>query len=142
MVFPIPSSAIDAGMPFSDGDSIVLSPILQTGEDPDVFAEDELFGQNLNLAPYTVVGRVTATGAVIPSVMTANDGSQNPIGFTAVAVVTGAGATAKAAVYRSGCFNPNALVWDATFATDENKRLAFRAAAPLIVIKAPVSADI
>lgn len=142
MTINIPSSAIDAGIPKGDFDNFVLPPGLLMGDEPSVMAEGETFGASLTYPAYTVVGRVTSSGAVIQSVRTASDGSQNPIGFIAIGVTTGSSGSAKVPVYKAGVFNPNALVWDASWDTDERKRLAFKAGAPMILIVAPKTADV
>lgn len=141
MSIDIPSSAPLAGIPNSGHDTITVPAMLVTGDYPPLRAESETFGQSLTYAAYTVVGKVTAGGAIIKSVQSAVDGSQNPIGFLAVAVATGVGESAKGAVYKSGVVNPDVLVWDATWNTDELKRNAFKAAAPLLFVKAPKTSD-
>jgi hypothetical protein len=65
-----------------------------------------------------------------------------PIGVLIYAQTTGGGdSTVRAGVYRAGVFNPDLLVWDASFDTAEKKRLAFEGApAPTnIVIRKPQS---
>jgi len=63
-----------------------------------------------------------------------------PIGILVYAHTTGGSdTTVRAAVYRAGVFNPALLVWDASFDSDEKKRLAFEGApAPTnIIIRKP-----
>lgn len=60
-------------------------------------------------------------------------GGIRPIGITTVDAITGAGVTAKVALFTSGCFNPDALIWDDSFNTDEKKKHAF-VGSPLGVI--------
>lgn len=141
MSIDIPNSAATAGLPASGVDSVTVPPMLVTGDSPPLRAESEAFGESLNYAAYTVVGRVTSGGAIIKSVQNASDGSQNPIGFLAIAVLTGSGGSAKAPVYKSGVVNPDALVWDASWNTDEKKRLAFKVAAPLLFVQPVKTAD-
>lgn len=135
MSIDIPSSAPSAGMPASGYDTVTVPAMLVTGDYPPLRAETEVFGESLTYLAYTVVGKVTSGGAIIKSVRTASDGSQNPIGFLAIPVTTGVGGSAKAPVYKSGVVNPDVLVWDATWDTAERKRLAFKAAAPLLFVQ-------
>jgi len=83
------------------------------------------YGTTFNdLAENSLVGRVTITGALVLSVPTASDGSQNPIGVTTAAVTnddsnsavdsnsTLAGEGARVGFYVDGVFNYDALVKD------------------------------
>ena len=69
---------------------------------------------------YSVVG-VNVTGEIVP----AEHGVTNAIGFTASAITDG---TAKAAIFRAGHVNVNALDWPASFDTDAKKLTAFEGA--------------
>jgi hypothetical protein len=66
------------------------------------------------LARGTVLGQITATGKYLKSVKTAVDGSQTPRGILADQVDTTAG-DVNGAVYLTGEFNGNALVFDASW---------------------------
>ena len=63
-----------------------------------------------NLAKYTVLGRITATGKVVKLTPGASDGSQIACGILTQAVNATA-ADVRAAMYTAGFFNHNALVW-------------------------------
>ena len=63
-----------------------------------------------NLAKYTVLGRITATGKVVQLTPGASDGSQIACGILTQAVNATA-ADVRAAMYTAGFFNHNALVW-------------------------------
>ena len=55
-------------------------------------------------------------------------GGITPIGVLAHAATLGASGTCNAQVWYSGCFNQDALVWNASFTTDAQKQAAFRGA--------------
>lgn len=48
-----------------------------------------------------------------------------PVGILPTKLLTGAGVTTTTDILRQGCFNPDALVWDASFDTDAKKKVAF-----------------
>ena len=78
---------------------------------------------------FSVVG-LDANGkltlAVVDTVTPAN--SIQAIGVLAHAASLGATGEANGPVWYSGCFNQDALVWDASFTTDALKQAAFRGA--------------
>lgn len=76
----------------------------------------------------TLVGRVTGTGLIVPSVQTATDGSQEPIGVTSAAVVVddsnSGGSDSNSEVgadvtdvswYKDGVFNYDVIAKDASW---------------------------
>jgi hypothetical protein len=73
---------------------------------------------------FAVVGQVgnVPTGALA---LATQDGTVKAIGVLMVAVNLPAGKTSTARVHGSGHFNANALVWDASFTTFEQKAAAF-----------------
>jgi hypothetical protein len=97
---------------------------LFTGDTP-VTMDYEPVSNAADMEVLTVVMRHT-DGTVIKAVWD-DDPIPPMVGITATKYVHGVtGATiAKVSVYKSGCFNPDVLVWDASFDTDEKKRLAF-----------------
>ncbi|KVK49535.1 hypothetical protein L905_19280 [Agrobacterium sp. TS43] len=86
---------------------------------------------NANYAQFTVLG-LNATGELVPAVTGSTDPDDDvqAIGVLAHAVSRGgAGSPAvNGQVFYSGCFNQDALVWDASFSTDALKQAAFRGA--------------
>lgn len=58
----------------------------------------------------------------------ANAGGIQAIGVLAQAASLGASGSANGAVWYSGCFNQDALVWDVSFDSDAAKQAAFRGA--------------
>lgn len=79
-------------------------------------------------AQFTVVG-LNSSGELVPATWNATPANAiKPIGIIAHAVARGAsGAPAvNGQVFYSGCFNQDALVWDASFDTDAKKQAAFR----------------
>lgn len=87
------------------------------------------------LKQFEVVG-LTA-GKLVPAVK-GGATPVTPIGIVTQAVTGASDGTTTVPVLYAGCFNPDALVWDASYATDEDKRSAFEGApAPTqIVIRA------
>lgn len=106
-----------------------------TGDTPAVVTTSEVAA--VTMAARTVVAR-DGTGKLVPAVV--SGGVSNAIGITNNAVditITGA-SPGKVACIRAGCFNPDALVWDATFTTDALKRLAFEAKGVQIFLVKPL----
>lgn len=123
----------DAGMAASNSEEFntveLRSGDTPVSTTPEVVAAAAINGADMEA--FTVVGRDGA-GKLIPAV----DGVTNAIGITCSTVLDTAGAAdGQVAVFRSGMFNPDALVWDASYNTDEKKRLAFEAAQPTIFIR-------
>jgi hypothetical protein len=80
-----------------------------------------------NLAKYTVVGRLTATGKIVKHDPTVDpvDGSEKAIGvLTQAADATSA--DKRVAIYTAGFFNHEALVWHASLDTQAKRQKAFR----------------
>lgn len=94
---------------------------------PETFAPAD--SDDEDVAANTVVGR-NGSGQLVPAVY----GSIAPIGITTASVKADA-TDRRVAVYRSGMFNPAALVWDASYDTDEKKRTAFEASQPTIFVR-------
>ncbi len=68
--------------------------------------------------PGTVVGKITASGKLVPAVATANDGSQTPYGIVCEYVdttATGTNADTNFSVAVAGVFNYTALLIDTSF---------------------------
>lgn len=89
----------------------------------DIVTKGVTIASGADVAQYAVLGQVTATGKFIKSVATAVDGSQKPVAIAAVDVASAA-ADVEAPVYLHGTFNPEVLVWDASY-TDILKSTAF-----------------
>lgn len=118
----IPAHA-DVGIASFAMDSLGGTPALLFG-DKKVTSDVENVAANTTLAAYSVVGRVgnVAGGALA---MATADGTVKPVGILAHSVLTGAGVTTTATVLKSGQFNADALVWDATYNTELKKKSAF-----------------
>ena len=69
-------------------------------------------GAEKTLAAGTVMGRIAATGLLLPVVSTAIDGSQYPIGILKEEVTVADGVTVPVTVGISGDVNQNAVVMD------------------------------
>ncbi|RJF81123.1 head decoration protein [Azospirillum cavernae] len=85
-----------------------------------VHSEPRRIAAGQTLAALSVLGRVTATGALTLSVQAATDGSEKPVAILLAATDTNAGAT-DAPVYLAGCFNPALLVYGAGHDADSVK---------------------
>ena len=133
----MPISTFDDGLwgRASSATDTVTSNFLISGQSPEGTKSETFSGPvAVAVGPYAVVGRVTASGKVVLSVKSATDGSQNPIGVTVHALPVSAG-DVPVNIFYNGTFNPDALVWDASWATDADKKLAFEKANPQITIK-------
>lgn len=82
-----------------------------TGDYP-VYTHPVTVENGQDLAEFSVVGRVTATGEYKLSAAAAGDGSEVPVGIM-VAGVDATGGAAQGVVYMSGTFNPDLLVFGA-----------------------------
>ena len=89
-----------------------------------IVTEPETIKKNSKVIPkWTLMGRISATGALIASVKTATDGSETPIGIL-VGDVDATAADTRAPVYKAGMFDPSHVVLDASW-TVEDMRLSF-----------------
>jgi len=109
-------------------------PYLITGKPPTAGFTEPVAAAAIasaDLLAFTVVGR-NGSGQIVPAV----HGSVQAIGIT-TNLVPEATANAKVTVFFDGVFNPDALVWDASYDTDEKKRLAFEGAGANIFLVKP-----
>lgn len=79
---------------------------------------------NVSLVQFAVVG-LDSNGKLA---MATQDGTIKALGIMAHAASLGASGTGSGQVWYSGCFDPAALVWDASFNTAAKKEAAFRGA--------------
>ena len=129
---------IDAGMASSQTEDFKTIPLF-TGDTP-VTTLDYLVNSAVisgaDLAANTVVG-FNSSGELVKATWNATPASGVPaIGVTTNTVKQGA-TTKSVAVYRTGCFNPDALIWDSTYDTDAKKKSAFEYAGKGIFIRKP-----
>ncbi|UVK46825.1 head decoration protein [Mesorhizobium sp. AR07] len=103
---------------------------LLAGSDPELApAYSFPLPNSVSYPQFQVVG-LSAAGKLVP----ATRGNADPandikaIGVLAHASSLGASGSGNGPVWYSGCFNQNALVWDASFTTDAQKQAAFRGA--------------
>lgn len=96
---------------------------LFTGDAPAVFTTEHTVANGENLAALSVVG-FDSNGELVMAVQEDEASPIKPIGVLVYAVDATGGA-AKGHVYRSGCLNPDLLVWDASYDTDAEKAAAF-----------------
>lgn len=120
----------DIHMAGFDTDSFDTKALI-TGDTPPIVTMSEVAASAL--AQWTVVGR-DGTGKIVPAVL----GTTNAIGITVNSVDPAVGAMDTVAVYRAGCFNPDVLVWGASYDTDAKKRTAFETAGAQIFLVSPI----
>lgn len=96
--------------------------------DADVHTDGAVAGANF--AIYTVLA-FNAAGQLVPHAPAATDGTENALGIALTAGVNGQ----KTPYYTAGQFNPDALVWDASLTTFEQRQAAFRNSTSGIIIK-------
>lgn len=98
----------------------------------EIVTATENVGASTTLVAGSVVGRSSGVLAM------ANGTTILPCGILLNDVTTGVGVTTTAEVYKSGCFNPDALTWNAYYNTDALKKSAFEGSlAPEIMIEKP-----
>lgn len=113
---------------------------LITGDFPHVVPVEYPVAPASQLAEYTVVG-FNGSGEVVPAVL----GSVAAVGVLMNAVDnTVETQETHCVVWRMGVFNPNLLIWDASYATDADKFNAFEGAPSptAIIIRPPSELDI
>lgn len=119
-----PNYAETVGVPqsWSQDFGVTLEGLI-TGSQPEQFVVDIPVAASQTLAALTVVG-LDDDGRVVEAT-----GTIKAIGILAYPVTTDASTNYKVGrVYRSGCFNPDLLVWNAAYNTDELKMNAFNGA--------------
>lgn len=101
-----------------------MTPFHLFAGDADVITEEGIVDTG-NLAKYTVVGKITATGKLVAHDPAAVDGSQVAYGVLTQAANATA-ADVRVGVYTSGFFNHAALVWNAAVDTLVKRQIAFQ----------------
>lgn len=104
--------------------------VLVTGDTPPAVTSSEIAA--VKLAQWQVVGR-DVDGKLVPAVL----GTTEAIGFTVNEVDPAVG-SGKVAAVRAGTYNPNALVWDASYDTDAKKKTAFEKTGTQIFMVEPL----
>lgn len=95
----------------ADSEIVTFSNTQLFAGDAEVVTEECIVDTG-NLAKYTVMGRITATGKVVQLTPGASDGSQIACGIL-TQPVNATSADVRAAIYTAGFFNHEALVWPA-----------------------------
>lgn len=137
----IPDRSALAGMPSQDAEDITsVDTALFSGHAPEPMNQDLIVAASQTLAAYSLVG-FDGSGRLVPALL----GTTPAIGILVAAITTSASTTYKGApVYRAGCFNPDKLVWPASYDTDAKKFAAFNGApTPTnIIIRRPKTASV
>lgn len=102
-----------------------VNKVLLSGTHPELKpAYSFPLANDTDFAQFSVVG-LDVNGDIA---MATEDGTVQAIGVLAHAAALGATGSGTGQVFYSGCFNPDALVWDASFTTDAQREAAFRGA--------------
>ena len=99
------------------------APLLVTGDAPAMATMELPAAAAQTFVAHQLVG-FNGSGKLIPAVL----GTTAAIGYVVYAPSAATVLDQLVAVMRQGVFNPDALVFDATYDTDEKKRLAFEGA--------------
>lgn len=127
MPITLPNSTQSAGVPGQWSETIgATHPSLITGHEPAILTQDHVVAFSQSFPALQVVG-FNAAGELVKATWDATPANAvKPIGVAIIGAVTGAsGAKKGIPVYRGGCFNPDQLVWDASFDSDAKKFAAF-----------------
>lgn len=130
MTISLPFAAQSAGIPTHESDTLVsLHKDLIVGDLPRVTTQDHTMAASTAIGELVVVG-LDASAQLVPAVWDATyaSGGVRPIGVAVIAKTSGSGQNPGLPVYRTGCFNVDALVWPASFDTDAKKFAAFEGA--------------
>lgn len=139
---PVINSLVKAqgvGIPGRWEEEITVNDVaLVTGHEPAILTVDHIVADNLTFPALQVVG-FDGNGRIVAAVR----GTVAAVGVLVAPLAVG-GVGKGVAVYRAGCFNPDALVWDASYSTDAHKFNAFNGApTPTnIVIRRPKTATV
>lgn len=119
-----PQKDLTAGIAGQSSDTITPDQVsFLAGHLPALWGRPETVLADQTLEALTVVGR-DANGKIVPAVEAGEASPIQAIGVLAYAVDS-TGADVVAEVYLSGNFNPDELVWPATYDTDAEKAAAF-----------------
>ncbi len=107
---------------FEDGDSFTDVPLF-TGERR-VHTDKGTIALSQTIAHLAVLAR-DANGDLVPCVSGGAAPTDVPVAIAMVAVTTDGVDKKDIPCYWSGCFNPDRLIWDASFDTEAKKLAAF-----------------
>lgn len=116
---------IEAGEASFEQLDTYLQKFLIAGEHPKLASFPMTVKAAQTLAQFAVVG-LDASGDLVPATFNADPAlGIKPVGVVTQAVTGAADGSTTVPTFYSGSFNPDALVWDATFDTDGKKATAF-----------------
>lgn len=119
-----------AGIPSRTTESLTTNDkTLITGHEPALLTEDFPVADEQTISALHVVA-LDSNGRIIPALWHGTETSGAwPVGIAVIGATTeDDNVFPGIPVYRAGCFNPDALVWPASFDTDAKKWSAFRRA--------------
>jgi hypothetical protein len=120
---------IEAGQAAFEVLDTYLQNFLLSGDHPKLAAYPMTVKADEVIAQFTVVG-LDANDLLVPALWHATPGSEIAAIGVITQAVTGAAENATTVpVFYSGHFNPDALIWPASFDTDAKKMAAFNGAA-------------
>lgn len=122
--------AASLGIPQYTSDAFVPPDLLLYGNFPFITNTISVGVLQAALPAYTLIGIVSNTGIAVPSVATAIDGSQNPVGVTLQALPASTVAQ-NVTFYRAGGFNIKRLNMDASWTHAALNLAMIKAYAPL-----------
>jgi Bacteriophage lambda head decoration protein D len=124
MAIEIPNQEHTVGIPSQWKDTIA-APLgaLFLSMHPAALTFECVIAANQDMKANTVVG-FNGDKEIVPAVK----GTVEAIGVLPIAVKTGAAPLVGTGIYRAGHFNHKRLVWDASYATDGDKLMAFEGA--------------
>lgn len=125
MAITIPNVEGSVGIP-SQSSETIDAPLgaLFLSSHPSALTMDYIAAADQDLKAFTVVG-FDSNKEIVP----AENGTVQAIGVLAVDITTAATGPKKGVlVYRSGHFNHKRLIWDNSYATEQDKLMAFEGA--------------
>ena len=123
MVNITPQAHLRGGIAGQSADTILPDQVdIVGGDKPEIFSTVETVLTGQEIAALTVVG-FDGAGKVVP----ANNSTVAAVGVLPYAVDS-TGGDVGAEIWRGGNFKPEALTWDAGYATDAHKAKAFEGA--------------
>ncbi|MEL4071759.1 head decoration protein [Ochrobactrum sp. GPK 3] len=124
MAIEIPNQEAKVGIP-GQWSEVIAAPLgaLFLSSHPSALPFDYILGDGLNLKANTVVG-FDADKKIVPAVK----GSVDAIGVLVIDAVSDSSGGIGVPVYRTGHFNHKRLIWDTSYATEQDKLMAFEGA--------------
>lgn len=137
--YPIPALDTGLGIPSQSSDTIGAKPApIFLSSHPEAISFSNEVAASQTLAALQVVG-VNSAGRLVKATYDADpEVAINPVGVLAEAITTSSSTSYKGAlVWKTGHFNLDRLVWDASFDTEAKKLAAIRLLEPNLKVGEP-----